>query len=260
MDEPGPVANWYTDPAGDADLRWYDGASWTAYVSADGRTWSSRLYSVHAAPARPVMPITDGPTSTTAAPPTAPPGAGRSPLAVDRVVVARPAQPRSQGAWLDLYDDAGTLGRVVETTSAELADAVIATVADAGGAPLLSIVHPGTVARARVDGAGGTLGFVARVGRVRANWEVHGPGRAPTGRTLAVLRPVEGAGTAWEARSRTDEAVAILRAWSIGPPTPTTYGEARYELEIGVGVGDDLRPLLLALPVLADRTAQEFRP
>ncbi len=136
---------------------------------------------------------------------------------------------------------------------------MIATVADAAGAPLLSITHPGTVARARVDGAGGTLGFVARVGRVRANWEVHGPGRAPTGRTLAVLRPIEGAGAAWEARTRTEELVAVLRSWSIGPPTAATYGEARYELEIGPGAGDDLRPLLLAIPVLADRTAQDLR-
>lgn len=84
----------------------------------------------------------------------------------------------------------------------------------------------------------------------------HGPGRAPTGRTLAVLRPIDGPGAAWEARSRTEEPVAVLRAWSIGPPTAATYGEARYELEIGPGAGDDLRPLLLALPVLADRTAQ----
>ncbi|MBA2496112.1 MAG: hypothetical protein H0V33_03295, partial [Acidimicrobiia bacterium] len=169
------------------------------------------------------------------------------------------AQPRGQGAWLDLYDEIGTLGRVVETTSPELADAMIATVADAAGAPLLSITHPGTVARARVDGAGGTLGFVARVGRVRANWEVHGPGRAPSGRTLAILRPVGGAGAAWEARTRTEELVAVLRAWSLGPPTAATYGEARYELELGPAADDELRPLLLALPVLADRTAQDTR-
>jgi hypothetical protein len=108
---------------------------------------------------------------------------------------------------------------------------VIATVTDTAGAPLLSITHPGTVARARVDGPGGPLGFVARVGRVRANWEVHGPGRAPTGRTLAVLRPIAGAGAAWEARTRTEElGPSCGRGRSVRPPPPPN-GEARYELE-----------------------------
>ena len=259
MDDAGSAANWYTDPTGAAELRWFDGAAWTVHVSAAGRTWTAPLDGAPDAPAPAVAPLADGATSTTTPPPAAP-GAGRSPLAVDRLVVARAAQPRGQGAWLDLYDEVGTLGRAVETTSPELADAVIASVADAAGAPLLSIAHPGTVARARVDGPDGTLGFVARVGRVRANWEVHGPGRAPTGRTLAVLRPIEGAGAAWEARTRSEELVAILRSWSIGPPTDATYGEARYELEIGPAAGDELRPLLLALPVLADRTAQAPPP
>lgn len=258
-DDRTPGANWYADPAGVGELRWFDGSTWTAHVSAGGRTWSAPPDGATEPPSATVAALADGPTSTTTAPPAAP-GVGRSPLTVDRLLVARPAQPRGQGAWLDLYDDGGTLGRVVETTSAEVADSIIATVSDAGGAPLLTVTHPGSSARARVDGPGGTLGFVARVGRVRANWELHGPGRAPSGRTLATLRPLEGAGAAWEARNRRQELVAVLRAWSIGPPTEATYGEARYEIELGPAADVEVRPLLLAIPLLADRTAQALTP
>ncbi|MBA2282635.1 MAG: hypothetical protein H0W25_15605, partial [Acidimicrobiia bacterium] len=180
------------------------------------------------------------------------PGGGRSALDVAALNVARSSQPRGQGAWLDVYDNGGPLGRFVETTPAELEGASIICLAGPAGDTVLSIVHPGRGSRARVDGPNGPYGFVSRVGRVRANLELHGPGRRPEGEPLATLRPLDDH-TGWAAATPDGESIARLRVWELGAPSPAAYGEARYELVMGPAAGRDLRPLLLALPVLVDR-------
>ncbi|MGH9135718.1 MAG: hypothetical protein ACRD0G_01560 [Acidimicrobiales bacterium] len=107
----------------------------------------------------------------------------RSPLTVSELAIARPPQPRGQGAWLDVYDDSGRLGRFEETTSDDLAGAAIVRLVDLDGDCPLAITHPSR--RARVDGPSGVAGFISQVGRVRVNWELHGAsgaGRRPDGR------------------------------------------------------------------------------
>ena len=88
---------------------------------------------------------------------------------------------------------------------------------------------------------------MSRVGRVRANLELHGPGRRPEGDPLLVLKPLEDGG-GWSADG------VELRAWPLGDPTGETYAEARYQLTITAAVAPAVRPLLLALPVLVDRS------
>jgi len=183
--------------------------------------------------------------------PPPPPGAGRDLLAVDDLVLTRPGQPRGSGAWLDVYDTEGMLGRFVETAPIELEHASVARLDDVLGAPVLAVVHPGTGGRARVDGAGGPCGYLSRVGRVRANLELHPAGTTPAGAPLAVLRPLgDNAGWAW-----TDGGVVLarLRWWRLSEPTTGAYGEARYLLRIGAAVERSLRPLLLGLPAFVDR-------
>ena len=170
----------------------------------------------------------------------------RSPLELAHLVIARPPQPRGNGARLDLYDDAGPLGAFVEATPEELTDASLIRLDDNDGDEVLSIVHPGRVAKARVDVGGSPAGFVSRVGRVRANLEVHGPGRKPEGEPLAVLHPL-GDGDGWHGMGTT------LRWWQMGEPTGSSYGEARYTLDVADTVDAELRPLLLAAVVLVDR-------
>lgn len=38
-----PRPGWYADPVQRAELRWYDGATWTAYVRTGARTWTDPL-------------------------------------------------------------------------------------------------------------------------------------------------------------------------------------------------------------------------
>jgi hypothetical protein len=170
----------------------------------------------------------------------------RSPLELARLVVARPPQPRGDGARLDVYDDEGALGAFVEATPEELKNASVVRLDDADGNEVLSVLHPGRVTRARVDIGGTAVGFVSRVGRVRANLELHGPGRKPEGDPIAVLRPLDG-GDGWSGMG------ATLRWWQMGEPTVTSYGEARYTLDLEGGVDAALRPMLLAAVVLVDR-------
>jgi hypothetical protein len=246
-------SGWFPDPLGAADLRWFDGTTWTWHVATAGRAWTAPYGDVVARPP-------DGEPAGGrlgqggAAPP--PPGSGRDPLAVDELVVSRPAQPRSSGAWLDVYDGDGTLGRFVETTPDELHGASVVRLTDALGAPVLTVVHPGGSGRARVDGPNGPCGFVSRVGRLRSNLELHAGTSRPEGEPLAVLRPVE-AGDGWEWPLDGERgSIVRLRWWRLSAPTAATYGEARYTLQVGADAAVDpaLRPLLVALAVLVDHT------
>lgn len=229
-------AGWYPDPTAAAELRWFDGDAWTDHVATAGRSFTA--------------PVAGEPAPDAATPPTAGapplPGAGRSPLTAASLHVSRPPQPRGQGSWLDVYDGDGPLGRFVETVADELDDAAIVRLSDPAGAPVLSVVHPGRGTRARVDGPAGPLGWVTRVGRVRSNLVLHGPGATPAGEPLATLRPLED-GTGWAA-----EDGPWLAVWVLGQPSAAAYAEARYELSTA-GADPALRPLLLALPVLVDR-------
>ena len=170
----------------------------------------------------------------------------RSPLELAHLVVSRPPQPRGNGARLDLYDESGPLGAFVEATPEELTNASVVRLDDVDGNELLTVLHPGRVARARVDVGGAPVGFVSRVGRVRANLEIHGPGRKPEGEPMAVLRPLDD-GDGWHGMGTT------LRWWQMGEPSGSAYGEARYTLDVAPTVDAELRPLLLAATVLVDR-------
>ena len=227
------AAGWFDDPRGAADQRWFDGEVWTDHVSTAGRAWTSPLDG-------------EGAPSATGAVEAAAPGS-RGVLSLASFVVARAAQPRGDGSSLDVYDDGGGLGRFVETEPEELAGSAVVRLVDASGAPVLSITHPGGAPRARVEGPSGVLGFLSRVGRVRANLELHGPGRKPEGEPLLVLKPLDD-GSGWSCPG------IGIRSWLLGSPTTTAYAEARYEVSIDVPVDDAVRPLLLALPVLVDRS------
>lgn len=241
---------WFPDPLGAAELRWWDGETWTWHVAAAGRAWTAPYGDVVAGP--PSGPPAGGRLGQPgAAPP--PPGAGRDIVAATDVVATRPAQPRGSSSWLDVYDAEGPLGRYVETTPEELNGASVVRLSDVTGAPVLSVVHGGG-GRARIDGADGPCGFVSRVGRVRANLELHGPGRRPEGEPLAVLRPlVDGDG--WEWCDGDGALHARLRWWRLSEPTRSTYGEARYALRVDPGVDPATRTVLLGIPVLVDRAA-----
>jgi hypothetical protein len=171
----------------------------------------------------------------------------RSPRELAHLVVARRPQSRGNGARLDLYDDEGALGAFVEATPTELTNAGLIRLDDNDGTELLSVLHPGRAVRARVDRAGSPLGFVSRLGRVRANIEIHGPGRKPEGAPMAVLRPIED-GSAWTG------AGATIRWWRLSAPTAGGYGEARYTVDLEPTVDAELRPLVLAATVLVDRS------
>jgi hypothetical protein len=233
-------AGWYDDPRRAADLRWYDGVTWTDHVATAGRAWTSPLDEV---PDRPDPGASGGAVRSA---PAALLG-GRDVLTAGTFLVARTAQPRGDGSSLEVYDDAGPLGRFVESEPDELVGSAVVRLLTPAGAPVLSITHPGGSGRAKVDGPTGSLGFVSRVGRVRANLEVHGPGRRPEGEPLLVLRPLEDRG-GWLARG------VEVRTWPLGQPSAPAYAEARYEVTIGDGVPATVRPLLVALPVLVDRS------
>jgi hypothetical protein len=149
----------------------------------------------------------------------------RSPLAVDRLAVAR------EGADLVVYDDDGRLGRFVV-----LPDADAVELLDDDGAAVLSLRAASAGARAHVDVPDGRAGVLSRVGRVRVNFEVRlGDEVAPA----AVFRPLRD-GSGWVAM------FAVLRAWPLD-------GGNRYALELaGAAVDPALRPLLVALPAFAD--------
>lgn len=171
----------------------------------------------------------------------------RSPLELDHLTVARAPQGRGDGARMEVYDSAGVVGAFTETTPDELDGASVVRLADADGAPVLSVLHPGHTAKARVDGLDGPAGFVARVGRVRSNIELYGPGRRPEGDPFAVLRPVDGA-DGWQG------AGARITWWRMSDPSADSYGEARYQLDLAPTVDPELRVLLVGAIVLVDRS------
>jgi hypothetical protein len=175
----------------------------------------------------------------------------RSPLELDHLVVARAPQGRLDGARLELYDDGGALGAFVETTPDELDGASVVRLDDADGAPVLSVLHPGRTAKARVDGPGGVAGFVSKVGRVRSNLALHGPGRRPEGEPIAVLHALHD-GDGWAGVG------ATLRWWRMSEPSEDAYAEARYTLDLVPTVDAELRPLLLAAVVLVDRSVVQL--
>jgi hypothetical protein len=177
----------------------------------------------------------------------------RNPLELDRLVVARAPQGRADGATLEVYDDAGPVGTFTEHTPDDLDGASVVRLADATGGPILTVLHPGRTAKARVDGLERTLGFVSRVGRVRSNLELHGPGRRPEGDPMAVLHAVDD-GDGWSGVG------AVLRWWRVSDATAASYGEARYSLELRPTVDPELRPLLLAAVVLVDRAIVQVSP
>jgi hypothetical protein len=231
-------AGWFDDPRGAAELRWFDGELWTEHVSTGGRAWSSPLDEVPAAPAAAAV---DGSDDAPSLPAT------RDVLALDTYVVARPSQPRGHGSSLEIYDDEGPLGRVVESEPEELAGSAVVRLVTASGAPVVSLTHPGGSGRARVESANGPIGFLSRVGRVRANLEVHGPGRRPEGEPLLVLKPLQDKG-GWVGPG------VEVRSWPLGQATANAYADARYQVTLDPAIGADLRLLLLALPVLVDRS------
>ena len=232
------AAGWFDDPRGAAELRWFDGGAWTEHVSTAGRAWTSPLEDVPEAPAEApaVGDVDDVPAGPVA----------RDLLSIDSFVVARAVQPRGHGSSLELYDDSGSLGRFVESEPEELTGSAVVRLVTPTGAPVVSLSHPGGAGRARVEGAAGPLGFLSRVGRVRANLELHGPGRKPEGEPLLVLRPLQDKG-GWSGPG------VEIRSWLLGAPSAGAYADARYQVSLEPSVGDDLRPLLLALPVLVDR-------
>ena len=238
------AAGWFDDPRGAAELRWFDGEVWTEHVSTAGRAWSSPLDEV---PDAPVAAAIDGSDDAPSLPVT------RDVLALDTYVVARASQPRGHGSSLDLYDDAGSLGRFVESEPEELAGSAVVRLVTPSGAPILSVTHPGGSGRARVEGASGPIGFLSRVGRVRANLEIHGPGRKPEGEPLAVLKPLEDKG-GWSGPG------IEIRSWPLGAPSAAAYADARYQITLDESVSDELRPLLLALPILIDRSLTQVLP
>lgn len=170
----------------------------------------------------------------------------RSPFTSAQVAVSRAPQPRGDGARLDVYDDGGPLGHFVESAPAELHGAAVVGLLDVDGNEVLSVVHPGRAARVRVDLHGAPVGFVSRVGRVRANLELHGPGRRPGGDPLAVLKPLDGDGWAGVG--------ARLRWWRLSEASNGSYGEARYTIEFAPTVDVELRRLLIGAVVLVDRS------
>lgn len=233
------AAGWFDDPRGVAELRWFDGDAWTEHVSTAGRAWTSAVDGVAGSPQPAVATIDAG---------DAPAGpVARDLLSIDTYVVGRSAQPRGHGSSLDLYDDAGPLGRFVESEPEELAGSAVVRLVSPTGSPVLSITHPGGAGRARVEGPAGPLGFLSRVGRVRANLELHGPGRKPEGEPLLVLKPLDDGG-GWSGPG------VEVRSWLLGSPSATAYAETRYQVTLAPAVRDDLRPLLLALPVFVDRS------
>jgi hypothetical protein len=233
------AAGWFEDPRGAAELRWFDGDAWTEHVSTAGRAWTSPLDEVPESPvvAPPAADLGDLPAGPVA----------RDLLSIDSFVVARAVQPRGHGSWLDLYDDSGSLGRFLESEPEELTASAVVRLVTPTGAPVVSVTHPGGAGRARVEGAAGPLGFLSRVGRVRANLELHGPGRKPEGDPLLVLKPLDDKG-GWSGPG------VEIRSWLLGEPSAGAYAEARYQVTLEPSVPDDLRPLLLALPVLVDRS------
>lgn len=247
-------AGWFDDPRGAAELRWYDGEAWTDHVSTGGRAWTAPLDEIPDSPAAPAAADAPGGDASGDDPPAGPGGAvARDALGLASYVVARAAQPRGHGASLDLYDDGGPLGRFVESEPEELAGSAVVRLVDAAGAPVLSLTHPGGAGRARVEGASGPLGFLSRIGRVRANLELHGPGRRPEGEPLLVLKPLEDKG-GWSAPG------VEVRSWLLGSPTDGAYAEARYQVTVDGSLDAALRPLLLALPVFVDRSLTQLRP
>lgn len=225
-----PQPGWYADPAGDAELRWWDGGRWTDRVVAQG------LQAVRALPAAPVQRR----RTTTA-----------GGLLSERVLVVDRRRARGPREIADAQGR--VLGGVVPVGQTPLLSAARRLpgldqvlphrleLHDAAGVPQLVVVRPASVGRARLlveRPDGGRIGEVA-VGEGRSG--------ALTSAGRQVGSVVAASWRAWDFSLRDADAVEVARVQRPAQ-TPIAAGPAAPDTDV-VTVLRTLQDPLLSLVV-----------
>jgi hypothetical protein len=238
-DRAAPTADWYADPTGVADLRYWDGSHWTEHVYADG------VQSV-----APQETTTDADGESTDAGADAEAAAASKAeaalLGFDAVTVLRQAQPRDDTERaLDVFGGGNWLGRFVPTVDGSIGYRLEAN----GGTTVLAIHKPGFKNEVLVErGSGSSIGTIAKVGRLHSRYDVVDGEGAPVG----AAKLAAGVGDSWELRLIDSEQVVATIVRHSGEPDPTRLSSAQYEVLFAAAADDHLRRLSLAVPVAID--------
>jgi uncharacterized protein YxjI len=190
---PQHPADWYPDPLGRHEYRYWDGAQWTEHVSSHGRqavdppTGASRVPTVNRATDKVVGDVARAGASA--------PSGGGSIFTEPVLVVNQKAKLIELNNEYAIYDQSGTqLGAVRQVGQSALKKAVRLLgsydqfmthklqVVDMAGTPLLQLTRPAKVFKSTVvvqDGAGNELGKIAQqnmIGKIRFSIEAGGQG------------------------------------------------------------------------------------
>jgi uncharacterized protein YxjI len=262
---PTRFPNWYPDPTGRSEQRYFDGGRWTEHVFADGRQGTDPLPDERStegaqpgrAAAAPVGPPTAG-RAARVVPPDDDPGAGH--LRTARVLLVGVHDGQGVQEVHDQDDRLiGTI-RVLVPATARLARMLVAgepasscrvQVLDADGVVVVEVVRPNHPMRVRmdvVDGSGRTLGTIVQhqvLTRVRYSLEIDGQ---PLGSVDA---------DRWD-HSRiemTDPAgrdlARITRTWEVLAGSRFTPADT-YVVQLAPALTDPARGLVLAAALSVD--------
>lgn len=224
-------ADWYPDPSGAAELRYWDGAVWTEHVANAGV--------VSQAPIEP-PPRSRRTTQLRARPPRVEkiPGA-------QRYVVTRTGQPRDEGeASLEINGPDGPYGRFDPVLDGAPGYVLVGR----DGQNQLRVTKPSLKAAVQVEQPfSQPVGTIAKVGRLHSRYDVHGPDGADVG---ALRLAPDGEG--WELRDKDGVLGAKVDRSVLVPPGPTRLGGVRYDVAVAPDGNEVLRGLALALPVAID--------
>jgi hypothetical protein len=230
-------ADWYQDPAKVGELRYYDGTQWTEHVTISGVQTT--------APFEIPEPVVDTGEPEPEPEPAPAPAEHADPTSAPSLTVTRAAQRRSEEERaLEVVGAAGALGRFVTL----LDGAPGYRFENARGEPVLSVSKPGLKNLVEVvDPAGRPIGAISKIGRLHSRYDI---ARADTGE-IATVKLVTGAIDEWNLHIG-DSPVATISRTSTSPADSLDLASVKYDVTVVAAIDDDLRRLLLAVPLAID--------
>lgn len=244
VDNPAPAAGWYTDPAGVAEMRYWDGRQWTEHVATEGRQSTSPLPRIEPKPVDHTAPA----ENDTAADDDAAFAPAIDLSRVDAFTVLRVPHARDdEERGLDVYGGGNWLGRFVPTLDGSPGYRLEVD----GGETALSVRKPSLKNEVKVERDGGeSIGAIVRIGRLHSRYDVMGD----AGKPIATVKLAAGGDDIWDVRATDDQHIVgtVVRRIGDEGDDPTRLSGADYQVLLRADADDHVRRLSFAVPVAID--------
>jgi len=189
----GPAPDWYPDPFGRYEVRYWDGKAWTAHVSSEGQASTDeplgtpQVPTVQRSKEKIRRDVAQAGATETAAP------GGGPPLTEPILVVNQKAKVLELTNEYAVFDQnanqIGAVRQVGQSTARKVLRALTSVdqflthrleIVDMQGSPILKLTRPGKIMKSRVivqDGADGEIGQIVQqnvIGKIRFSLEAGG--------------------------------------------------------------------------------------